>query len=638
MTVQMPSTSEPIAKGANLIASGNGAIFSCWAPGAKKVWISGSFNGWSQTDQSLLNRVGADWVGLVAQARQNDTYKFYVEGEGTSGYKRDPHARELSHQPAYPLSDCILRHPGSYPWHDVGYRPPKFNDLVLYQLHVGVFYGPDRPRRPGKFLDVLKKLDYLVALGINALQLMPVVEYANIRSLGYEGADIFSPEMDYCVADDQELSGYLDLVNSLLARKQQSPLTLADLKPQTHQLKALVDVCHVYGIAVSFDLVYNHAGGQIAGQWESIYFFDRAAGTDPNRSLYFTDRTHAGGPVWAIWKQEVRDFLIDNARAFVAEYRADGFRYDQVSVITAENRNDGWRFCQDLTDAVRGSNPAVIQIAEFWDVEPAIVRFRRHGGAGFDACWVDDLRRSIRAAIASAATGESAYVQMDAIAASLWPGHFLESWRAVQYVESHDEVYKNRNLRIAALGDPGSARSWWSMSRARVATGLVLMAPGIPMLFMGQEFLEDKRWTDNPGGEPGLLLWWEGLDSGIDREMTYHLQFVQATCRIRREQPALRGERLNVVHVHNANRVLAFHRWIDGQGADVMIITSLNDKTYYDYEIGFPSAGRWREILNSEYHNINNSGQIEAVWQPLHGMPAKARLLVPANSLMVFTR
>jgi 1,4-alpha-glucan branching enzyme len=158
------------------------------------------------------------------------------------------------------------------------------------------------------------------------------------------------------------------------------------------------------------------------------------------------------------------------------------------------------------------------------------------------------------------------------------------------------------------------------------------------MLFMGQEFLEDKRWTDHPGGEPGLLLWWEGLDSGIDREMTYHLQFVQAACRIRREQPALRGERLNVVHVHNANRVLALHRWIDGEGADVMIITSLNDKTYYDYEIGFPSAGRWREILNSEYHNINNSGQIEAVWQPLHGMPAKARLIVPANSLMVFTR
>jgi 1,4-alpha-glucan branching enzyme len=232
---------------------------------------------------------------LVKQARQNDTYKFYVEGEGTSGYKRDPHARELTHEPAYPLSDCILRHPGSYPWHDVGYHPPKFNDLVLYQLHVGVFYGPDRPRRPAKFLDVLKKLDYLVALGINALQLMPVVEYANIRSLGYEGADIFSPEMDYCVADDQELSGYLDLVNSLLARKQQSPLTLADLKPQTHQLKALVDVCHVYGIAVCLIsyITMRAAKLQVSGR-ASIFLTARPARTRIEAFISPTGRMQEG--------------------------------------------------------------------------------------------------------------------------------------------------------------------------------------------------------------------------------------------------------------------------------------------------------------------------------------------------------
>src|SRR5262249_47364487 len=269
-----------------------------------------------------------------------------------------------------------------------GYRTPAFNELILYQLHVGVFYGPDRVHRPAKFLDVLKKLDYFVALGVNALQLLPIVEFANMRSLGYEGADIFSPEMDYTLADEQELRGYLDLVNSLLQRKQLAPLAIDDLRPQTNQLKALIDLCHVYGIAVLFDVVYNHAGGQIEGQSESIYFFDRVAGVDPNQSLYFTDRTHVGGPVWAIWKQEVRSFLTDNAVLFVHAYRIDGLRYDQGSVITAENRNDGWLFCQNLTDSVRRENAAAIQIAEFWDVEPMVVRFRQHGGAGFDACWV----------------------------------------------------------------------------------------------------------------------------------------------------------------------------------------------------------------------------------------------------------
>lgn len=637
MPVMMPFDAA-VPKGANVVAGRSGVEFACWAPRAQSVWISGSFNGWTQTPDTLLHRLGDDWIGFVPGAHENSSYKFYIEGEGTSGYKRDPHARELSHSPAYPRNDCIVRDPRGYPWHDLGYHTPRFNDLIIYQLHVGVFYGPDRLRRPAKFLDVLRKLDYFLALGINAIQLLPIVEFANVRSLGYEGADIFSPEMDYGIADDGELGAYLALVNDLLAQKGQSPLSIDDLRPQSHQLKALIDVFHVYGIAVLFDVVYNHAGGQIKGQPESIYFFDRAAGTDPNDSLYFTSRTHAGGPVWAVWKREVRQFLIDNAVQLVREYRIDGVRFDQVSVVVSENRNEGWSFCGDLTDAVRRANPAAIQIAEFWDVEPAVVRYRGHGGAGFDACWVDHLRKSIRAAVAAAATGAQARIDMDAIASSLWAANFLESWRAVQYLESHDEVYRNRSRRLAALGDPASARSWWSISRARLATGLLLASPGIPMLFMGQEFLEDKNWSDNPGNDPGLLLWWEGLDAGIDREMTYHLQFVQAACRVRREQPALRGDRLNMVHVHNDNRVLAFHRWIEGEGRDVMVVVSLNERTQYGYEIGFPAAGQWREILNSEYHNVSNGGYIEAFLQPLHNMPSTARMVVPANSILIFAR
>jgi 1,4-alpha-glucan branching enzyme len=176
------------------------------------------------------------------------------------------------------------------------------------------------------------------------------------------------------------------------------------------------------------------------------------------------------------------------------------------------------------------------------------------------------------------------------------------------------------------------------MSRARVATGLILAAPGVPMLFMGQEFLEDKQWSDNPANDPGLLMWWDGLDGGIDRDMTYHLQFIQAACRVRNEQPALRGERLNVVHVHDRNRVLAFHRWIEGTGHDVVVIVSLNDTTQQAYDIGFPSAGPWREILNSEYHNASNGPRVQAFWQAIHGMPATARIVLPANSILIFAQ
>ena len=87
----------------------------------------------------------------------------------------------------------------------------------------------------------------------------------------------------------------------------------------------MIDICHHYGIAVILDVVYNHASGDVKGQDESVYFFDRAAGTNPNDSLYFTDQDHTG-PIFAFWSEDVRQFLIDNARFFAGEYHVDGFR------------------------------------------------------------------------------------------------------------------------------------------------------------------------------------------------------------------------------------------------------------------------------------------------------------------------
>ena len=99
-----------------------------------------------------------------------------------------------------------------------------------------------------------------------------------------------------------------------------------------------IDICHAYGLAVIFDVVYNHASGDLRRheQDETIYFFDRQHRGDDNRSLYFTDQDHTG-PVFAFWKEEVRQFLIDNATFFVDEYHVDGFRYDQVTVIVQQN-------------------------------------------------------------------------------------------------------------------------------------------------------------------------------------------------------------------------------------------------------------------------------------------------------------
>src|SRR5690242_8109213 len=214
--------------------------------------------------------------------------------------------------------------------------------------------------------------------------------------------------MDY-QADDAELDRYLTLVNRLLTQKGKSPLRREILAVGINHLKAMVDLCHHYGIEFVLDVVYNHASGDIKGQKESLYFFDQAAGSNPNDSLYFTDKDHTG-PVFAFWNADVRQFLIDNAKFFIDEYHVDGFRYDQVTVIDKQNVGSGWMFCQNLNATLNYQDPSAINIAEYWGPEPAVVRPQSEGGAGFHANWHDGLRNAVRGVIGQASGGQHARV------------------------------------------------------------------------------------------------------------------------------------------------------------------------------------------------------------------------------------
>mgnify|MGYP003487416967 FL=1 len=506
---------------------------------------------------------------------------------------------------------------------------------------MGTFFAPNLPQKGGTFLDVARKLPYLAELGVNALQLMPIQEFQTSFSLGYNGTDYFSPEMDFAVAD-ADLAPYVATVNGLLDAKGLRRYQVKELRGEMNQLKALIDLAHIYGLAVLLDVVYNHAGGDFGDQ--SLYFFDRQNPAGGQRhSLYFTDVGHAGGLVFDFAKPEVRDFLIQNAKFFLTEYRVDGFRYDQVSVIDHDGAPEGWRFCQDLTSTVHAQRPETLHHAEYWDVNPFIVA-PRPVGAGFDTTLTDGLRMAIRDVIGNASAPDERPLNMTALARSLWPEGFNESWRFVQGPENHDIVYRGREQRIARLGDPDHPRSWFARSRARVATGLSFTAPGIPMLFMGQEFLEDKQWADDFVTHRELLLHWAGLDQG-DRQMIDHLRFTRELLHLRRRLPALRGQGFRVAHVHDQNRVLTFHRWVEGEGHDLLVVVHLADFTRVGYRLGFPGEGDWRELFNSDaYENwINagvagNSGRVTAGLQPLHGFAYSAEVVLPANSMLIFAR
>jgi 1,4-alpha-glucan branching enzyme len=266
------------------------------------------------------------------------------------------------------------------------------------------------------------------------------------------------------------------------------------------------------------------------------------------------------------------------------------------------------------------------------------------GGAGFDTSLTDGLRIAIRRVIAEASAPDERPLDMTGLARSLWPDGFEEHWQFVQGPENHDIVYRDREERVARLGDPGNPRSWYGRSRARVATGISLTAPGIPMLFMGQEFLEDKQWSDNFNFHDHLLLHWDGLDEG-DRQMLDHVRFTRELIRLRWRHAGLRGQGFRVIHVHDADRVLAFHRWREGTGDDVVVAVHLAPFNRFGYRIGFPGGGDWREVFNSDVyeqwvnpHATGNGGRVYAEPQPMHGFGHSAPLTLPANSVLVFAR
>jgi len=641
--------SELTPMGGHLLATGSGATFKVWAPSARQVDVYWQYeqddNGdWRHNKAGRLSRqAGGLWTGFVPRLTAGDRYMFYVTGpaDGTEGLKRDPYARDLSDDPPWPECQCLLYDQATFPWHDRAWTPPLFHQLSIYQLHIGTWTIPPG-RHHGTFLDVIEKLPYLKSLNINAIQPLPIEEFPTQFSLGYNGVDYFSPETDYAVRnDDPALPGYLERINQLLLNIDPSftPYEIQDIQGTANQFRMMVDMCHAFDIAVIIDVVFNHAGGDFGDR--GLYFFDRQAYGDHNRSLYFTDHGWAGGLVFAFWKDEVKQFLIENALYYLLECHCDGFRYDEVSVIKNEGGEHGWRFCQYVTDTCHYVNPQAIHIAEHWPVEQAVISPTRQGGAGFDATLNDGLRDTLRRVIVQAAAGADNFVAMDQIAAQLASPGFRDGWRAVQCTENHDIVRKGHRPRISRLADPSYPHSWYARSRVRVAQGLLATAMGIPHLFMGQEFLEDKPWDDEPGSP--YQIEWQGLEQ--DKVMIDFLRYTRELFGLRRQLPALQASGLNVYHVHNDNRILAFHRWVEGQGHDVVIIASLNESTFWDYRIGFPAGGYWREVFNSDVYDnwvnpdcAGNGGGIQASGQAMHGLPASANIVIPANGLMIFSR
>ena len=163
------------------------------------------------------------------------------------------------------------------------------------------------------------------------------------------------------------------------------------------------------------------------------------------------------------------------------------------------------------------------------------------------------------------------------------------------------------------------------------------------MLFMGQEILEDKPWHVDIRFWSQFLIWWDGLAS--DRAMQDFLRFVQDLVRLRRRHPALFGEGIRIPQVHERDRVIVMHRWVEGEGRDVVVVASLNEATLDSYSVELPGPGYWHEVFNSDVYDhfpnpwvVGNAGGVRADGPAGSVYAHTARIRIPANGAVVFAR
>jgi 1,4-alpha-glucan branching enzyme len=556
--------------GMGAIPFAGGVTFRVWAPFASRVAVAGSFNGWNLNAAPLSAEGGGYWSLDVAGAAIGDQYKFVITNPAIAApvWKNDPYARSMTNS----RGNSIVTDP-QFIWQSQGYSTPPWNELVIYELHVGSFqFDPGSRNGRGDFSTVIGKLDYLKDLGINAIQLLPADEFPGDYSMGYNPADIFTIEDNYGGP-----AGF----------------------------RLLVDNAHDRGIAIIQDVVYNHLGPGDLDLWQFDGWSEEGRG-----GIYFYNDWRRQTP-WAdtrpdYGRGEVRQYIRDNALEWLEQHSCDGLRWDATGWIRnvwghggdpGADLPDGWSLMTWINSEIRDRQPWKISIAEDMQDNEWITKDAGAGGAGFGAQWGAGFMHAVRNAIIPP---DDAGRDMDALRDFIAQRFDGDACKRVVYTESHDEVAaSNGQARVPELIWPGSADGFYAQKRSTLGAALVFTAPGIPMIFMGQEFLEWGSWSD------ARALDWSKVERFAGIRTLY-----RDLIRLRRNWSdttrGLKGHNVNVHHVNPTDKVLAFHRWDQGGPRDdVVVLVNLAAIGYAAYRVGLPRGGIWQVRFNGDWQGYS---------------------------------
>lgn len=575
-----------------------GTAFRVWAPGSTRVDVIVDRRG-GPSAYALARSADGTFSAILRDVCAGERYRYRIDNDRVLP---DPASR---FQPEGVHGPSQVVDPRSFRWTDDRWTGLSLDDIVFYELHVGTF-SPE-----GTFTGATRRLRDLAALGITAVDLMPVADFPGSRNWGYDGAALFAPARCYGTPDD---------------------------------LRRLVDTAHALGLGVFLDVVYNHLGpdGAYLSAFSPYYLTGRHR-TPWGAALNFDGDHH----------MRVREFFIENALHWVHEYHADGLRLDATHAIADESRR---HFLAELAARVRESAAGrrVLVVAEDHRNLSRMLKSESDGGWDVDAVWADDFHHECRRLLAGDLDGyyRDFSGRTEDLATTLRRGWFytgqysihlrerrgtdpagISANRFVICLQNHDQV-GNRALgeRLHHQIDPAAYRA---------ASVLLLMAPETPLLFMGQEWAASTPFLYFTDHHPELgrlvtegrrqefrhfaafsdprareqipdpqapstflrsrLNWAER----IEEPHASALRLYQALLALRRREPTLRDPR--TFHASALDdATVAMRR--DGSHDTFLIVARLKGTGEVDLAHGLttrerenpPRIGRWQLVLNSE--------------------------------------
>ena len=523
----------------------------------------------------------------------------YVYQLATGEQRPDPASRfqpEGVHGPSQVVD-------GNFSWDENGWAGIPLKDYIIYELHVGAFTPA------GNFDAIIPYLEYLIQLGVTAIELMPVAQFPGGRNWGYDGVFPFAVQNSY--------GG-----------------------PQG--LKRLINACHQRGLAVILDVVYNHLGP------EGNYLADFAP--------YFTDRYKTPwGPALNFdgpFSDEVRHYFIENALYWITEFHIDALRLDAVHAILDHSPVP---FIEELASEVQQAadrllRPALL-IAESADNNARLIRPRESGGYGLDALWNDDFHHCLRTLLTGERSGYyEDYGEFSQLVKAYGEGFAysgehsrfrrrrhgsvardIPAERFVVFAQNHDQV-GNR-----MLGDRPS--QMMSFEELKLAAGLVILSPFIPLLFMGEEYAEttpfpyfishsDAELIDavrRGRREEFAAFGWQGevpdpqdartfLRAKLNHEIRTAgehlvlLKFYRELIAIRKKLSAFKPMDKRSVEVlgFDKERMMVVHRWYEGTQA--VLVANLGAQQASASVLIPP--GHWRKVVDSADETWRGKGSL----------------------------